>query len=425
MRATPIAIIHQVLTLLMVNGQTTHRVIEETTRLAHALGLDIQMVPQWEGMACRIRPIEPENRAVATGSTELIVVRPVGIDMNKVARTLDCVQTICQDPSRLDQTNLERSSQALNTIAELPPSSNLRFILMAGFGAAALGLIFGVTEPVTLMLIWLAAAAGALVRRLVSRCSSNLYVQPLIAAWIAGLSGGLAERLLDIQGLQFVVIAPCMILVPGAHILNGSLDLVRGRLGLGVHRMVYSAMILMAICTGLLLGIAMTDGTLSSSIPLSDTPLWLDILCAGIAVCAFGAFFSLPWGVVAIPMAIGMLAHGSRWWILDLGGGLVLGALVACVIAGTLHTFLARRLKLPFAALAFASVVSLMPGIFVFRFADGLITIYTQGASTTLATLSQTASDGTAAMLIVLAMTLGLIIPKMLIEGLWLRDTSK
>ena len=60
---------------------------------------------------------------------------------------------------------------------------------------------------------------------------------------------------------------------------------------------------------------------------------------------------------------------------------------------------------LPFAALAFASVVSMMPGIFVFRFADGLINVYLAGHEATLAMLTAVFSDGTATLLIVLVMT--------------------
>lgn len=435
MSTTPIEIIHQVITLLMANGQTTHRVIQDTTRLATAYGLQIQMVPQWEGIACQIVPIDKEPSEQPDGkvagmlskqvTTELVVVRPVGVDMNKVSRTLGYINRICKDAQRLSPEHLGRALEDLQAIAHLPPASHLRFILMAGFGASALGIIFGVSDLSTLLLIFMAATLGAGVRRLLAARSCNLYVQPLVAALIAGLTGGLAQHFLSDAGLQFVEIAPCMILVPGAHILNASLDLVRGRLGLGLHRLTYSAMILLAVCTGLLLGLSVTGGSLASVGSLASTPLWLDILAAGVAVAAFAAFFSLPWTIASVPVIVGMIAHGSRWWVLDLGGGVVAGALIACIIAGTVQTFLSRRLNLPFAALAFASVVSLMPGIFVFRFADGLINIYVQGATTPLPVLAQSAADGTAALLIVLVMTLGLIIPKMLIEGLLLDAHEK
>jgi hypothetical protein len=64
----------------------------------------------------------------------------------------------------------------------------------------------------------------------------------------------------------------------------------------------------------------------------------------------------------------------------------------------------------------------LISPLFVFRFADGLINVYSAGHEATLAMLTTVFSDGTATLLIVLVMTFGLIFPKMLIEGLWLKD---
>jgi uncharacterized membrane protein YjjB (DUF3815 family) len=208
-----------------------------------------------------------------------------------------------------------------------------------------------------------------------------------------------------------------MILVPGAHILNASLDLARGRLSLGLARLTYCLMILLVICAGLLVGLTITNGSLTDGMLSDQVPLWLDILSAGIAVAAFGAFFSLPWRILIAPIVVGMLCHASRWLILENGGGVVLGAFVACLIAGAITALLARYLKLPFAALAFSAVVSMMPGIFVFKLASGLIEVYRADSDATLAMLTGVVSNGTATLLIVLAMTFGLIVPKMLIDG--------
>ena len=59
----------------------------------------------------------------------------------------------------------------------------------------------------------------------------------------------------------------------------------------------------------------------------------------------------------------------------------------------------------------------MMPGIFVFKLASGLIDVYLAGSSATLPMLTNVVSNGTATFLIVMAMTFGLIVPKMLIDG--------
>jgi len=72
---------------------------------------------------------------------------------------------------------------------------------------------------------------------------------------------------------------------------------------------------------------------------------------------------------------------------------------------------------MPFAAIGFASVVSMMPGVFLFRTASGLVQI-AEGSHTTLELLSATIADGTTAASVTLAMSFGLIVPKLVIDRL-------
>ena len=412
-----IKLVAQTAALLHTNGQTTYRVVTDTTRLGEALGLELQVLPQWDAIFIRYRPAGAEHGSA--WMQDVVSAQPTGVDMNKVALVTSWIDRIAhqKDPSKSEQ--LLSLRQELETIANQKPSSQARFVLMAGLGASALGVIFGVLNPVTLGLIFFAAALGAAMRRWLAHLTTNLFIQPFVAALIAGLVGGVAQHLFKSAELQFVDIAPCMILVPGAHILNASLDMARGRIGLGWSRLIYCALILMTICTGLLVGLSLVDASLAQGMPAVQVPLWLDIVSAGIAVAAFGAFFSLPWRMLVVPITVGMICHACRWWVLDQGQGVVAGAFVACLIAGTVTAVAARRLGLPFAALAFSAVVSMMPGIFVFKMASGLIDVYLAGGDATLPMLSSLFSHATATFLIVMVMTFGLIFPKMLIDG-WL-----
>jgi uncharacterized membrane protein YjjP (DUF1212 family) len=391
--------------VLFENGETTRRTVSTVERLGAALGLRVGVFPRWGELTLRIEASD-ETRL------EIIAADPLGVDMSKVAATNDLIDRLCDG-----HINLEEARSVLGSIIRLPRVALPRFALLAAAGASALGVIFGAAHLLTLFLIALSAGAGACLRRWLALNSENPFIQPFCAALLAGGIGAIAVRLQLSSVLRLIAVCPCMVLVPGPHLLNGTIDLARGRIALGASRIGYAGLITFMICIGLIVGLFLGGENLPVSEPSRTVPLEYDVIAAGVAVAAYGTFFAMPWRMLPIPILIGMLAHASRWGIITmLGAGVEAGALVACLIVGTIVTPIADRLRLPFAALAFASVVSLMPGVFLFRMAGGLVGLLTLGANASPDLLLGTVVDGTTAVLIILAMTFGLILPKMCIE---------
>jgi uncharacterized membrane protein YjjP (DUF1212 family) len=393
-------------TLLFAHGETTERTVSAAERLGRALGVTVRVLPYWDEII-----VELDGAPLS----QIVPAKPLGVDMGRVLAVTTVIDRICHGT-----LPAEASQSALESAGRLPPASTPRFTLFAAIGAASLGVIFGALDASSLLLIAASAAIGALVRHWLSRFSNNPLIQPLCAAFIAGIVAAAASRLQLSDAIALVGFCPCMVLIPGPHILNGAIDLARTRIALGIARLAYAGVIVLLICAGGLFGFSAIGGANLAIAGLSPpVPLIIDVIAAGCAVASFGTFFSTPWRLLAFPIAAGMLAHAARWALVSIAGtNAATAALVACMLVSVLVTPITDRLHLPFAALAFSAVVTLMPGFFLFNAATGVVELVSIGPSAPAALLTSIAANGAMAFLIIMAMAFGLILPRMLFERL-------
>jgi len=391
-------------TLLFTHGQTTERTVVTAERLGRALGVSVRVLPDWDKLTVELE---------GTSLSEIVATKPLGMDMNRVLAITAIVDRLCDGT-----LCAEEARPALLSAGGLPPVSTLHFTSFAAIGAVALGVIFGALDVASLMLIATSAALGALVRRRVSRFSSNPFIQPLCAALIAGIvAAGAAISVRQPIAPALVAFCPCMVLVPGPHLLNGAIDLARTRITLGIARLTYAGIIVLMICFGLLLGFTAGGAAFPAAGPSAPIPFAADVIAAGLAVASFGALFSIPWRMLPFPIVAGMLGHAARWALISLAGANVAtGALVACILVSIIVTRVVDRLHLPFAALAFSAVVSMIPGFFLFQAASAIVELVSMGTRAPATLLTNIAANGATAFLVILAMTFGLILPRMLLE---------
>lgn len=390
--------------ILFCNGQSTNQTILAAARLGRVLGLQVELRPRWGELHLQVDGQAPPPAVTAV---------PAGVDMNRVIAATHTARAL-----RTGQITKAQAAAAFAQISHSAPAPTWLFALAAGLAAVALAVIYGVQRWQEVALIFLGTWAGAYLRRWIGAKSESTLLQPFFAALLAGLIGALAVRLGLSTNLRLVAVCPCMVLVPGPHFLNGAFDLLHSRIHLGAARLLFASLIVLAIAVGLLLGLA----TFGVSLPLVAqgyaVPLWQDMPAAAIAAGCFSIFYTTPARFVIFPALAGMIGHGLRKLaIADLGCSWPTGALLACLFAGLALTPLAHRKRLPFSAIGFAAVVSLMPGIFFFRAVSGLVQIAGGGADA-LALVPDTIGAAVTAGMIVMAMTLGLIIPKAIIDRL-------
>jgi uncharacterized membrane protein YjjP (DUF1212 family) len=388
--------------LLFTHGQTTEKTVVAAQQLGRTLGVPVRLLPHWGELV-----IELDH----TSFSEMVPASPLGIDMGRVLAVQTIVHQVC-DGSMSNAA----ARPALIAAGRMPHVATLRFAVFAAIGAASLGVIYGVYDVTSLALIAVSAGAGAFVRRWEGKLGGNPFLESLSAATVAGVIGAIASRLHLSDAQSLVAFCPCMVLVPGPHILNGAGDLARTRITLGLARLTYAGLILLMICTGLLLGTAVAGGALQTG-PSATAPFAADVIAAGCAVASFGTFFSMPWRLLPLPIAVGMLAHAARWALISiLNVNVATAAFFACLLAGLIVAPIVDRLRLPFAAVGFSAVVSMMPGIYLFRAASALLELVASGPRAPADLVSAVVANSATAFLIILAMTVGLVLPRMLFE---------
>ena len=247
--------------LLYVNGQSTDDTLAAAERSSGALGFRSGIIPRWGEL--ELQAEDTQARLICA-----VEANPAGVDMDRVASAMRAVEDLGAGglaPAAAMDT--------ITAISKAPPAPTGLFALAAGVGAVALAVLFGVQHWPAAALIFLSAAAGGILRRGLAHYSTNLFVQPFCAAFVAGVIGALAVRYDLSSMLRLVAVCPCMVLVPGPHVLNGALDVMKGRVSLGGARLLYAGLVVVAISAGLLVGLAL----LGVSLPVDPPGRTMDI----------------------------------------------------------------------------------------------------------------------------------------------------
>jgi uncharacterized membrane protein YjjP (DUF1212 family) len=265
----------------------------------------------------------------------------------------------------------------------------------------------------TIIVSGIATGLGLIVRQQLAKRDLTLFAQPFAAGLIGAIFGGLAIRLEWTLTPGLCLIVPALMIVPGPHFINSVDDLLENHLRTSVFRLVLGMSIVFAGALGVILGGWLTlNAAPAGSGPSTPIPitLALDVVLASVAAAGVGISYNSPARSLWISILCGLVGHGIRFLCLKQGMGLAVATLVACIAIGVISDIAVKRLRLPFSAVAFAGAVTMMPGLLLYESIVGAIRLGVVGKEGDATLVTATFAPLFQAILVVSAMTIGLLL---------------
>lgn len=346
--------------------------------------------------------------SLAGGPPVLLPVRELRYNTTVQAR----VHTILKQVQKGDLDEATALDQLENAEHNIPRHARWVAILVLGVAAASLACLLG-ADAGAILVVGLASGLGLLARQELGWRHFSLLALPLTAGFIGAVLGGLAIRLGWTRTPELVLIVPALMLVPGPHLINGILDLIDNYLPMSIARLGLAAGILLASALGIVLGVELTLlDPLPSDRGASALPLNLlsDMILAGMVTCGFAVFYNTTWRLVGMAVVGGMIGHGLRYLALEEGCRLEVATFFGALAVGIVSGWIAQAGKIPFAIIAFAGAVTMMPGLHIYRALGGALQLARGTSAADSAALAGTLGNALQACLVVGGLAVGLIL---------------
>jgi len=200
-----------------------------------------------------------------------------------------------------------------------------------------------------------------------------------------------------------------MILVPGVPLINGILDMIRNHVMMGISRLGFAALVVMAISLGVFAATLITRIGVPVDAPTRTIGVPEDALFSALAAGGYALLFSVRARMAWACGLCGVASHTLRTLLFHYGIDLVTGTLAGALLAGVLAQGFARYFRAPAVALAFPGVVAMIPGAYAFRAVFGTLRIAEATADS--ATVTGTLSLSATVVLMVGAIAVGVAAP--------------
>ncbi len=398
------------------DNETALHVLLLSARLLHEYNVRVELIKRWidrlsSHLGVSVRVVFAYRDVAIIAADGRYLHAEVPEFRNNVAvymATCEVMDELCKGQIGMDEAGKRLESVQRNA------SLYKRWLVAIIFGIATSAFAFLLGgDWGTIIVSGIATGLGMIVRQELAKRDLTLFAQPFAAGLIGAIFGGIAIQLEWTVTPGLCLIVPALMIVPGPHFINSVDDLLENHLRTSVFRLVLGMSIVFAGALGAILGGWLTLSTAPvGSGPATPIPitLALDVVLASIAAAGVGISYNSPARALWISILCGLVGHGLRFVCMKEGIGLAAATLVGCFAIGVISDIAVKRLRLPFTAVAFAGAVTMMPGLLLYESIMGAIRLGVVGKEGDAMLLTATFAPLFRAILVVSAMTIGLLL---------------
>lgn len=344
--------------------------------------------------------------------SQSLSIANTGVNTSKLYRMEQFVDNFPKEEAHLTGEEIHRRLDEIESIHTLYSPVKLGF--SAALACCAFTFLLG-GGPVEMILAFIAAGVGNVIRTKLIKHHYTLYLNIAVSISAACLTYAvclhLAELLFQTPSFHEAgYICSMLFIIPGFPFITSGIDLAKLDLRSGLERLAYSIIIVVvatmfAWIMALLLKLQPQDFSALSISPVIHLLLRLAMSFCG--VFGFSLMFNSPLPMAATAALIGAVANTLRLELVDLAGTpSAAAAFVGALTAGLLASFIKKWNGYPRISLTVPSIVIMVPGLYLYR------AIYNFG----IMSLTEAVSWFASAIMIIIALPLGLIFARILAD---------
>lgn len=393
--------------LSLASGAGSYRVKASMAHVAACLGIERHQA------LVTLTEITTTSHRGRSFRTEVTESRDVGVNADRLTRLQLLVSEITGH--RIEPDDLDRRLVEIERRPPLYPPWLSG--IWAGLACGGFAYLLG-EGSVAVLAAGIGAASGQTLRRVMHHYRFNQLGVTMLAAALASVVYLGAAALLAALGFQghdnqAGYIASVLFLVPGFPLVSAALDLARLDLSAGLTRLTY-ALIIVTSAGVVVWAIAHASGAPPEP-PEAEAALvtlglrLAQLLASFCGVLGFALMFNSPPRTALVAAGLAAPANLGRIVLSDLDVPPAVAAACAALVVGVLAAWVGPKIPVPRITLSVPGVVIMVPGTTTYLAMAGL----GEGAT------SQALAYGMQAVIVVLGISIGLAVARMLTDPQW------